>query len=143
MNKLYGLLTYSLGTIDSSAYYFKAHSPVSHTWRSKELTDALLKYVPDNKLPMFACFVCWAVTQTEFSKDILGLDSENTYHEFSRPATASPDDPMYRMESLTGTSEDMHSIAVTLDKDITDRLSEPTWLDTAAAVCLQILREAC
>lgn len=141
MNRLYGLLTYSVD-LQNAGYYAKKCFPPRHTPRSREICDALLKKVPTDRLPMFACFICTEVMDTQFGKEIKALDPENTYAPFSRDPSQPADAGGLLLYDLTSSLQDLKYLYTYLEKDIVDRLVLPEWLDVVAAVCLQMLREA-
>lgn len=140
MNTLYGLLTSSLD--NPSGYYVKLHTPVTHTTRSQRLRDMFVAHVPDDRLCLFACAVCHMSLGTVFGREIAALDPENTYAMPVRDPSASAEDPSLCMYDLTLGPDAMKSLMSLVDQDIRERLVAPSWPEYAAAICLQLLREA-
>jgi hypothetical protein len=96
--------------------------------------------IPQDRLLMFACFLCNEVMGTIFGDEIKTLDPENTYTSFTRDPDAAASEIL--LYDLTRSAKELRYLYTYLDKDIVDRLVVPEWLDIMAAVCLQILREA-
>lgn len=141
MNKLYGLLTVSVEPIAADNYYKKLHMPVQHTPKSGQLCAELLKDVPTRRIPLFACFVCFESLETVFGEEIQKWDTNNTYSRIVKDPNSSPEDGYLLLWDLTQSASSMKHIYRWLDKDITDRLVVPEWLDIISAACLQMLRE--
>lgn len=137
-NRLYGLLTYGFNL--EGSYYKKLHTPVFPSDNSKAIQKVLLTGVPDNRVPMLACFLCYESLFTEFGPEIRELDGNNTYAPVPKPAgivVVSADSLLY---DLTGPVSRYKFMYRYLDDDIVERLSVPTWLDVMSAGCLQMLR---
>lgn len=141
MNKLYAILISGHESTIAGSYYAKKYFPAVHTDRTRKICEDMLHGIPESKLPMFVCYLCTAVGDTIFGQDIIRLDPENTYVEFTRDPAASGDDARETLWSITKSEKDMRWLYKWLDQDIKDRLMLPGWLDIMAALCLQMLRE--
>ena len=139
MNRLYGLLTSRLESVDG--WYAKLHTPVHHTVKSAGLYGLFTAGVPDEKLPLFACVVCRLAINSMFRSEILALDADNTYDTVVRDPSAANGSAADTMSGMLCSAEDTRGMYKYLDPDIRDKLSVPTWPEFAAAVCLQLLRE--
>jgi hypothetical protein len=138
-NRLYGLLTY--GHNLEGSYYKKLHTPVFPTNNGIEIQKIILSGVPEERIPMLACFLCYEVMFTEFGAEIRELDGNNTYNPVSKNPSLGVLDQNNLLHDLTGPVSDYKFMYRYLADDIVSRLSVPTWLDLMAAGCLQMLRE--
>lgn len=140
MNRLYGLLVAK--SMAPSGWYAKEHTPVAHSVKSQELYDAFTAGVPVERLPLFACVVCQLAVKSMFKDEILALDPENTYTTVIRNPESPSGSTSDVMSDLLSDHESMRRLFKYLDNDIRERLVVPTWVETASAVCLQLLRSA-
>lgn len=136
MNRLYSILTYELTDLDDNDYYWKKRESVDLPLKARELVDELTKDVPYDRLPLFACFLCHALAGSTY--DIESLDPDNTYAAFGKDPSKSRDKTC--VYDLLKPAEDMSALTKYLDKDLKDELTVPTWLETAGACCMQLLR---
>ena len=138
INCLYGLL------IDDQAvsgWFAKQCTSTYPTEVTKAVRDILVKNVPEDRIAMFACLVCYSVMSTRFGDDIRALDPENTYNKPTRPPGASASDLSLLAAGLIGTAKEYKLLYRYLDYDIKEQLVIPTWDETIGAACLQMLRE--
>ena len=142
MNKLYSLLTYSVDLSSSTSYYVKQCYPPRHTPRSREICDAIMKGIPQDRFLLFACLLCTESLSTEFGEEIRSRDPENTYTALSRDPSASLEAADSVVWDLTKPVVELKYLYQYLDDDIKDKLVVPCWMDIMAAACLQMLREA-
>lgn len=101
-----------------------------------------------NSAHVFAAVICYYIRFSIFGDDIYEIDKANTYVEPERitsdnQPTNKADVGTEPISAYIGTCSvsELQHIKQYLDKDILDRLEEPTWLDLVAAGCLQLLRE--
>lgn len=142
INVLYGILTNGEQAPSAYSWYDKVADNPMHTPRIDALRTAILTGVPANQINFFACCVCSLIKHTEFGTEIMKLDENNTYNvTLQRPLTAPHSDDAYTMHQLMQPIDAYIGLKAYLDKDISDRLTAPVWLDYMAAGCLQILRE--
>lgn len=139
-NRLYGLLTYGYNL--EGSYYKKLHTPVFPSDKGKAIQKILLTGVPDSRVPLLACFLCYESMFTEFGSEIRELDGNNTYVPVSKAPGVEVLSPESMLYDLTGPVSRYKVMYRYLDEDIVDRLSVPTWLDVMSAGCLQMLRLA-
>lgn len=131
INRLYSLLTVDKPNTDQR--YKKKTSVVWHTDRSKAIRDILVAKA-ESDIGYFASLVCYEVLATQYGEDILALDGNNTYAQLSASENT--------MSNKTHTAQQLAAVLPYLDQDIKDRLVAPTWIETVAAGCLQMLRES-
>lgn len=141
MNYLYGLLISPLGTLSDSEYYKKEYTYIPHTLKSRKIRDALVAFIPEARLPLFACFICHEILDTCFGPEICEFDKNNTYKEVTRDPSKSATDSNLCLWDLTKSAKQLKSLYKWLDEDILDKLVVPEWLEIIGAVCLQMLRE--
>lgn len=140
INKLYSLLIGAHYSPDSR--YAKRCSSVMHTERTQALQAYITSNVPGNRVPFFACVVCYEVLNSVFGADIRQLDPENTYNPMVRDPLATPTDTTLLLHDLTAPVSSFRASYKYLDADIKERLVTPAWIDCVGACCLQMLREA-
>lgn len=144
-NVLYGILLGGAAPEVSSVYY-KRYTPSMLTDLGMNIVSRLL---PSDKArrPVFACTVCAYALDTCFGSQILELDANNTYNKPVRPQDCLEDvtadkAKSHLMYDLTAPVDSMRWLLPMLDKDISEQLVAPQWIELAAAAGLQLLREA-
>lgn len=140
MNTLYWILTSGVRPLDKSDFYYKVSEPVLLTQRMTSLRDAIMSGVPVNRVPEVACFICGAAIHTQLGKEIMELDSNNTYTEFEKDPGKAMVDTATCIYDMVGTYEDARTIIGLLDQDLKDSLVVPSWIESMSAACLQLLR---
>lgn len=132
MNKLYAILMTGR-TADSENYYFKRHVKPVCPKVCKDIIASLFGSLSDSRMHFVAAAVCDMVMHTSFQKEILQLDSPNTYTPISRH----DDELLYDVISPPDTRE---WIIKLLDADIQERLQLSNWPEFLGGVSLYLLR---
>ena len=139
INILYSLLVADAPSADTAAYS-KRRTPIWHTDKSNRIREVLVSTISEDdteNLCLFASMVCYEVLFTQYGEEIKRLDPNNTYDKVVRlPDVTNP-----TVFQFTAPPSAYAKIKIDLDSDILERLVTPTWIETIAAGCLQMLRE--
>lgn len=142
MNKLWSLLMLHYEIPASFSWFGKHTSPVIFSDSSRELVGLITKGVPDSRRALYVATLCNLVLNTQYSKEIVQLDPNNTYVQVTRPKDSTHSDPRYCMHDLIQPIQAYKEIKLHLQDDILARLDTNSWLDMMGAACLQLLRDA-
>lgn len=138
MNKLYALLTCRLGSSRNDDYYAKKHIPVQPLDKAVKLLKVLTGAVPDDRLMCFACFLCAEVMESAHADKLKALDPLNTYGRLDTPD--GQDLPV--VYDLLCDMTTMERVKHMLDDDLRELFQPLDWVDDAALLCVQILRDS-
>jgi hypothetical protein len=140
MNKLYAILMAGASATGDYAWYAKHHDDYILTERMQQIRDLIVQGA-DEKLPLLVSQICAMILYTQFGQRIKELDSNNTYVDVTRPATADNNDSKYCLYDVIKPVNAYQKIRLYLNDDIASVVDNESWLDLIAAGCLQLLRE--